>query len=114
MRLKETRGQGMLEIVLVFAVVIAAILGMQVFLKRAVEGRIKSSADSVGSQWDPVNGKYKVQNVSTSTRVDTVSTDGFSRSHADVAAPDIQRQETGGDPTFPGPGGKNLFSDVPE
>jgi hypothetical protein len=114
MRLKETRGQGMLEIVLVFAVVIAAILGMQVFLKRAVEGRLRSSADSVGTQWDPINGTYKVINTSTSSRVDTVSTDGFSRSLATAAKPDIQRQETDGAQTFPASAGKHLFTDVPD
>lgn len=89
MRLKGMRGQGMLEIVVMFAVVIAAILGMQVFLKRAVEGRLKSSADAVGTQWDAKTGTYRVSVTSTSHRLDTVGPSGFTESAAGVNAAGI-------------------------
>ena len=46
------KSQTILEYALLFSVVIAALLIMQVFIKRAYQGRLKREADSVGQQYE--------------------------------------------------------------
>ncbi len=52
--LKRLRGQSTLEYALVIAAIVGALIMMQIYLKRGVGGRIKSSADDIGEQFDPV------------------------------------------------------------
>ncbi len=47
------RGQSTLEYVILIVIVIAAILTMQVYMKRGVQGRWKSAVDDMGEQYDP-------------------------------------------------------------
>ena len=46
------KSQTVLEYAVLFSVVIAALLIMQVFIKRAYQGRLKQEADSVGQQYE--------------------------------------------------------------
>jgi uncharacterized protein (UPF0333 family) len=45
------RGQSTLEYAVVIAVVLAALLAIQVYVKRGVQGKLRSSADSIGDQY---------------------------------------------------------------
>lgn len=45
------KGQSTLEYTIIIAVVVAAILVMQAYVKRAVQGRQRDSADDIGSQF---------------------------------------------------------------
>jgi uncharacterized protein (UPF0333 family) len=47
------RGQSTLEYVILIVIVIAALLTMQMYMKRGVQGRWKSAADELGEQYDP-------------------------------------------------------------
>jgi hypothetical protein len=50
----KMRSQSVIEYAIFIAVVVAAILAMQTFFKRAVMGRMKSSVDMVGyGQYEP-------------------------------------------------------------
>ena len=53
--LNRQRGQSTLEYAILVVVIIAALLAIQVYLKRGVQGRLKSSADDIGDQYSPGN-----------------------------------------------------------
>ncbi len=69
MSLKLRRGQSLLEYSILFAVIVAAILIMQFYVKRSYQGRLKTEADAVGSQYAP---GYTTSNISTD--VDSTTT----------------------------------------
>jgi len=45
------RGQSILEYAILIAIVIAAVVLMQVYVKRSYQGRLKHEADSLGTQY---------------------------------------------------------------
>ena len=51
------RGQSILEYLLIFAVVSAAILGMQVYAKRGVQAIVKTAADQMSPVTDDADGR---------------------------------------------------------
>lgn len=51
--LNNKRGQNTLEYALIIAVVIAALLTINTYLKKGVQGRLKESTDQIGKQFDP-------------------------------------------------------------
>ena len=61
-------GQSMLEYSVLLVIFIAALLTMQVYIKRGIQGRWKSSVDDLGEQYDPAtaNGFVRYTAVSTS------------------------------------------------
>jgi len=50
---KGIKAQSTLEYALLISVVIAALIGMQVYMKRGMIGKLRESTDSVGQQFDP-------------------------------------------------------------
>lgn len=72
--LNQKRGQSTLEYAVLVIIIIAALLSIQVYIKRGVQGRLKSSADDIGDQ-------YSVGNTNSVKRVRSVSntTDRFGR-----------------------------------
>jgi len=49
----DKNGQSTLEFVVLFVVVIAALVAMQVYLKRGIQGRLRESSDQLGQQFSP-------------------------------------------------------------
>ncbi len=47
------KAQSTLEYAIVIVVMVAALISMQIYLKRAVQGRIRQTADDLGLQYDP-------------------------------------------------------------
>ena len=47
------RAQATLEYAVVIIVVVAALLAMQIYLKRSVQGRLRSEADQIGELYSP-------------------------------------------------------------
>lgn len=60
MCVKKKKGQSALEFTLVLLVVIAAIVAMQIYMKRAVEGKLRSNTDSIGGQFEAENTRGSV------------------------------------------------------
>jgi len=58
------RAQSVLEYATVTAVILFALLIMQVYIKRAYQGRLKKEADEVGEQYAP---KHTSSEITTST-----------------------------------------------
>jgi len=61
--LKEN-GQSTLEYAVLIVVIIAALIAMQVYLKRGIQGRMRESTDQIGEQFSP---GYTVSNRTTQT-----------------------------------------------
>lgn len=49
----KKRGQSTLEYAVLIVVIIAALIAMQVYLKRGVQGRMRESSDQIGEQFSP-------------------------------------------------------------
>ncbi len=49
--LRKRTGQSTLEYALIIAVVIAALIAIQVYMRRSVTGRLRSSSDQIGDQY---------------------------------------------------------------
>jgi Flp pilus assembly pilin Flp len=53
--LNQKRGQSTLEYAVLIVVIIGALLAMQAYIKKGVQGRLKSAADDIGDQFSPGN-----------------------------------------------------------
>ena len=52
---KKAKGQSTLEAVILIIIVIGALLSIQVYIKRGLQGRLKSAADDIGDQYSDSN-----------------------------------------------------------
>ncbi len=64
LRMFRKRGQSTLEYAVLIVVIIAALIAMQVYLKRGLQGRLRESSDQIGDQFSP---GYTVSNRVTSS-----------------------------------------------
>ena len=62
--LLSKRAQSTLEYAVVIAIIAAALIAMQVYIKRGIQGRMKQASDDVGSQFSP--GYTNITTVTTS------------------------------------------------
>jgi Flp pilus assembly pilin Flp len=53
--LNQKRGQSTLEYAVLVVIIIGALLTLQVYIKRGIQGRLKSSADDIGDQYSEGN-----------------------------------------------------------
>ncbi len=63
-RLTKNKAQSTLEYAILIGVIVAGLIAMQVYLKRGWQGKLKESADSMGSQFSP---GYSTSNYTTNT-----------------------------------------------
>lgn len=93
------KGQSTLEYALITAVIIGGLLLMQHYMKRGYAGRLKSSSDDIGEQYDPNKhtAKFTVTNKSYTHQelADGVTT----QTYLDLGGTDrgsgrVQRKET--------------------
>jgi Flp pilus assembly pilin Flp len=69
------RGQSLLEYVILVTIIVAALITMQVYMKRGIQGRWKDSVDQLGDQYSPgtTNSVITHRMLSNSeTRVQTI------------------------------------------
>lgn len=85
MTMKLTRqGQSTVEMAVLVAVIVSALLVMQIYMKRAAMGKLRDSTDQLGEQFEPdalagiTNVGYKV------TRNELSSVDGGSTTRIDA------------------------------
>ena len=86
--LNQKRGQSTLEYAVLVIIIIAALLSIQVYIKRGVQGRLKSSADDIGDQ-------YSVGNTNSVKRTKTISntTDTFGMTSQGVSQSTLREDE---------------------
>lgn len=63
------RGQSTLEYAVLIAIIVAALVAMQVYIKRGMQGRLRQASDDIGGQFSPgyTTGTYTTQSSVTST-----------------------------------------------
>jgi predicted lysophospholipase L1 biosynthesis ABC-type transport system permease subunit len=49
---RQTRAQSVLEYAVIVSVAVAALLAMNIYMKRASEGKLRESSDRLGQQFD--------------------------------------------------------------
>jgi uncharacterized protein (UPF0333 family) len=52
-RLNRRKGQSTLEYAIIIGVVVGALIMMQVYVKRGLQGRVKQATDEIGDQFSP-------------------------------------------------------------
>jgi len=70
-KLSRLNAQAMLEYSVFVVCVIAALIAMQVYIKRGIEGRIKQSSDDIGEQYASKNTTSDITTVTTSHQSET-------------------------------------------
>lgn len=55
---RNNKGQSTLEYAVLIIIVIGALLSIQVYIKRGIQGRLKSAADDIGDQFSPGNTNF--------------------------------------------------------
>ena len=115
--LKRHKGQSTLEYAMIIAVVVAALLAMNIYMKRGVQGKLRESIDSVGEQYDAgeVTSKYTTEqkgDLITKEEFGTAEAGGKGASEYTVKTPaETTRTATGTDAEKVKSGltGKDLF-----
>ena len=81
MRYLKPKAQSTLEYVILLGVVVAALIAMNVYIKRSTEGKLRESTDQIGEQYDAgntdssyVTTTYSQQNEKTSKGGGSVTT----------------------------------------
>ncbi len=65
--LKKIKGQSTLEYAVLIIIIIGALLSIQVYIKRGLQGRMRSATDDIGDQFSPGNTNY-IQATTTSSK----------------------------------------------
>jgi uncharacterized protein (UPF0333 family) len=68
---KRQKGQSTLEYAILIVIIIGALLSIQVYIKRGVQGRLKSAADDIGVQFSPGNTNGVMKTVTSSKSRET-------------------------------------------
>ncbi len=67
--LRKRKGQSTLETAVLIMIVIGALLSIQIYIKRGVQGRLRSAADDIGDQYSAGNTNVrKIVTVISNTR----------------------------------------------
>lgn len=76
--LRLKKGQTTLEVVMLIGFVIAALIAMNTYMKRGVQGRLRQSADQVGEQYEAGNTTSKYRTVTDLTQSEAITAGGGS------------------------------------
>lgn len=75
----KKKGQSTLEYALLISVVVAALIAVNLYMKRGVMGKLKESSDDIGQQFDPENGysvSWKTSSTGETTTTENRAVDG--------------------------------------
>lgn len=68
---KRQKGQSTLEYAVLIIIIIGALLSIQVYIKRGLQGRFKSAADDIGDQFSTGNTNLRLVTTTTSATLDS-------------------------------------------
>lgn len=80
--LSNKKAQSTLEYAVVIAVVVGALIAIQIYMKRGVQGKLRESADQVGEQFEASDTEVDITTDQTGTTIQTTTTDGVTRVQA--------------------------------
>lgn len=82
-RIRQFKGQSTLEYAVLVVIIIAALLSLQAYIKRGVQGRLRKSTDDIGDQFSTTDGASYERTVNSYSKTnDVVSTNGETKSTA--------------------------------
>lgn len=73
---KNRKAQSTVEYAVLAAVVVGALLVMQIYMKRGVSGKLKEATDRVGEQFTPHTATYSLNKSFTGTRTEVTTVEG--------------------------------------
>ena len=76
---RRRKGQSTLEYAVLIIIIIGALLTIQVYIKRGIQGRLRSATDDIGDQFTPGNTNYYTETTTTG-RTNEVSQAGTTTS----------------------------------
>jgi hypothetical protein len=103
-------GQSTVEYAVLIAVVIGALVAMQIFMKRGTMGKLRESTDQIGEQFSAHHTRYSGTIHSGSTRHEETKPTGFSKSS--LTADEVQSRTNADehiDTALTGAAGEKLF-----
>ncbi len=71
--LNKQKGQSTLEYAMIVAVVVAGLFAMQIYMKRGVQGKLRSSTDEIGAQFEAGESQVIANSSHTGTTVETTA-----------------------------------------
>ena len=76
--LGKLRGQGQstLEYAMIIAVVVGALIAMQIYMKRGLQGKLRESSDDIGKQFEAAATKVNNTTTRTSKTIETTANGG--------------------------------------
>lgn len=90
--IKMTRkGQNFMEWTLVITCVVGALLGMQFYVKRALQGRLRAAGDQIGEQYEP--GRMSGTLTKTITRASVTTMDMQEKKDGDEFDGSVRAEE---------------------
>lgn len=89
--LNKKKGQSTLEYAVLITIIIAALLAMNQYIKRGIQGRLKSSTDDVGDQFSPGNTNFKKRVVVGSTTNDQFGINGIGQQRTLLTGAEVTR-----------------------
>ena len=92
--LNRHRGQSTLEYVVLIIIIIAALLSIQVYIKRGVQGRLKSASDDIGDQFSPGNTNVIATEKVNSKEKQRFGMDELGAAHQGVQSSKLTEKET--------------------
>jgi len=102
--MKNNIGQSTLEYALIIAVVVAALMAINAYMQKGLQGRLKVSSDQIGKQFDPATftTAYQTTNVGNSTTTesrDIATGDTTSEVDANQTLTNAEHEDWGTAPT---------------
>ena len=76
--MRTQSGQSTVEYAVTIAVIIGALLAMQIYVKRGAMGKLRDVADQIGEQFTPLNTTYNFNHSSGGGRTEVTTEDGNS------------------------------------
>jgi|GEM_PF-895351 len=70
---RDSGGQVFIEYTVLIVCIIMALIAMQAYLKRGIQGKLRDSADQIGSQYEPGNTESDFT-ITSKSSISTVST----------------------------------------
>ncbi len=92
------RAQSTLESALIIAVVVGALLAMQIYVKRGLQGRFRSSTDNIGDQYSAGRTEvtYVTEDTTPGKNKDRVGYDGQGISNSSVVVSAVTKRTNEG------------------
>lgn len=92
----KRKAQSTVEYAVLAAVVVGALLVMQIYMKRGISGKFKESTDRVGEQYTPYTATYDLKTTLTGARRENTKATGWSQSTITKAE---EQKQTGSEHT---------------